>query len=315
MIEIESKIWAVTTYYNPCNYKRRLENFKVFRENLNLPLLVVELSYGIQYDLTKNDAEIVLQLKGSSIMWQKERLLNIAIDNLPKHVENVVWLDCDIIIDSNDWIEKTATTLKTKKMVQLFSKLFDLNKDEVLTEIEVEKRKPSGYSISYLLQSDMLIKNDFQPASTSGMRRAAFGLAWAASRKLLDKYKFYDYMILGSGDRSMACAGLGRFEDFMTTACLSPTRINHYLKWATPFHAEVNGSIGFLDCNLLHLWHGDLVNRKYLERHQDFNAFDFNPSKDIIMDDNGSWKWNTKNTSMIKYVSNYFSSRLEDGIV
>jgi hypothetical protein len=95
MITIDSKIWAVTTYYNPCNYKRRLENFKVFRENLNLPLLVVELSYGIQYGLTKNDAEIVIQLKGSSIMWQKERLLNIAIDKLPKHVENVVWLDCE----------------------------------------------------------------------------------------------------------------------------------------------------------------------------------------------------------------------------
>jgi hypothetical protein len=60
-------MWAITSYYNPLRYKRRFENYRTFRRNLTLPLLAVELSFDGEFELTKGDADILVQISGGAL--------------------------------------------------------------------------------------------------------------------------------------------------------------------------------------------------------------------------------------------------------
>jgi hypothetical protein len=60
-------MWAITSYYNPVRYKRRLANYKLFRANLDVPLVTVELSFDGRFELTEDDADILIQVSGLAI--------------------------------------------------------------------------------------------------------------------------------------------------------------------------------------------------------------------------------------------------------
>ena len=71
-------------------------------------LLVVELAFGDE-EFELEPGENILQLRGGGVMWQKERLLNIAIEQLPADCTKVAWLDNDLIFDDPRWLERTST--------------------------------------------------------------------------------------------------------------------------------------------------------------------------------------------------------------
>src|SRR5262249_46941224 len=90
-------LWAISSYFNPAGFRRKLANYRLFRERLIVPLVTVELAYGPNFQLTEGDADVLVQIRGRDVMWQKERLLNLALQALPGECKNVVALDCDII--------------------------------------------------------------------------------------------------------------------------------------------------------------------------------------------------------------------------
>ena len=77
---MSSDLWVITCYFNPCRYKTKRANFDAFMagmEDNRANVLVVELAFGDEeFELPKS--KNVLRLRGSGVMWQKERLLNIA---------------------------------------------------------------------------------------------------------------------------------------------------------------------------------------------------------------------------------------------
>src|SRR5207248_771616 len=104
-------LWAITSYFNPMQYQRRRANYRLFRKYLRVPLVAVELSYGPDFELTGADADILIQLRGKDVMWQKERLLNVALSALPTDCHKVIWTDCDIIFETEDWSERVNRLL------------------------------------------------------------------------------------------------------------------------------------------------------------------------------------------------------------
>jgi hypothetical protein len=116
-------LWAITCYFNPIGYRRRLVNYKIFREHLDIPLVAVELAYGPGFELEEKDADILVQLRSEDILWQKERLLNVALQALPSTCRKVVWVDCDVVFESTDWAERTSLLLDRFMLVQPFSQL------------------------------------------------------------------------------------------------------------------------------------------------------------------------------------------------
>ena len=114
-----SPLWAITTYFNPVGYTRRRLNYRRFKMALDVPLVTVELSFSGAFELTAADADILVQVRGKSVLWQKERLLNIALAKVPKAVEFVAWLDCDIILERSLWSEETIRLLDEYPLLQL----------------------------------------------------------------------------------------------------------------------------------------------------------------------------------------------------
>jgi hypothetical protein len=249
-------------------------------------------------------------------MWQKERLLNIAISNIPSEATYVIWMDCDTIYAGIRWIENVKAALDQFPLIQAYSSFYDLKKDILLEDFKSDyyREGPTGYSMAYLNRFNDWKTELFQPKESIVMRRNLFGLSWAARKDLLVKHGFYDAMILGSGDRAMACAGWGRFEDFVIAMKLNKCRSDHYYRWAKPFYDDVQGKIGFIREKLFHYWHGDIKERRYLERHIDFSTFDFDPDNDIVLNQSKTWSWNTDKKMMQEFIKKYFFLRNEDGV-
>jgi hypothetical protein len=306
-------VWALTTYYNPAGYRSRLLNYKEFRRRLNVPLLTVELSTSGKYELSESDADIMVRVPANSVLWQKERLLNIGRDRLPEQAKFVAWLDCDVILQDSTWSAKVPAVLENALIAQCFSDLVDLTKG-VLPEALTGSPEPSGYSVAHLLSSGRWSTEDFRPSTTKRFRLGACGLAWVGRREVVQEHGFYDATILGSGDRALASAAYGRFEDAIFTIRLSAKRAEHYLKWAEPFYDLVQGRVGVIEGRLFHLWHGEIQDRRYLERHEDLERLDFNPTRDICIGEYGAWEWTSESSENVRrLVGKYFGSRREDG--
>lgn len=307
-------IWGLTSYYNPIGYTSRRINYKKFRAHLDVPLLTVELSTSGSFELEPGDADILIRAEAKSIMFQKERLFNIGLAQLPSNADYVVWLDCDMIFGSRGWVSQIGDVLADFPITQCFSELVDLEKDADPDLSASAAYDPSSYAVAHLMKKGLWSPDDFRPPSSRRLRRGAVGGALAGRREFLERHGFYDAMILGGGVRALACAAFGRFDDFIHTACLNKPRINHYLKWAEPFYKELQGMVGSIEGRLFHLWHGAIDDRRYVERHRELGTLDFDPARDLVLNGTGAWDWSNACPQNVRsLIENYFKSRFEDG--
>lgn len=302
-------VWAVTSFFNPARYGSRLRNFRVFRERLAVPLAAVELSFDGEFELSKGDADILIQIRGGDVMWQKERLLNVGIEAMPPACDKIAWLDCDVVFEDDCWAERASKRLDDGvALLHLFETRIDLQpgssadrpngrqRASLIAEWLRGERSPSLFARPQALK----------PVAATG------GLAWAARRSVLVAHGLYDRAVLGSGDRALLNAAIGRPDWAAEMICMNPAQRNHFDAWALPFHQAVRNAVGFLDGRVLHLWHGEPARRRYLERYADFEPFDFDPNADIRLTSEGSWRWATDKPEMHAYVRKYFDGRRED---
>src|SRR5262245_1466730 len=129
-------LWAITSYYNPNRYWRRRANYTQFRRHLDLPLVAVELDLGGRYELDPSDAEILIRCQAGDVMWQKERLLNIALAALPESCQFVAWMDCDVIFPQPDWAAESCRMLDEFPLVQPFAEMRHLRPDTNLSSLD-----------------------------------------------------------------------------------------------------------------------------------------------------------------------------------
>jgi hypothetical protein len=313
-------LWVVTPYFNPTGSRNRLENYRTFRRLLRAPLLTVELAAPGNRQLTDADAELLLSLDGEPFLWQKERLINIGIAALPAHVKYVAWVDCDVIFDRGDWVERAVAELAHDGgMLHLFS-----------AAVHLPERDPSSWTLETAAAAPELIREPslgvaaragrgaealracYDPAS----RRAhgtvsATGMALAARRESLAE-GLYDAAIVGGGDAILMCAALETLgEDFIHRQA-NPFEFASIEAWAerarraglfTPFRA--------LEQTAYHLWHGELSNRKYGRRHRITADAGFDPRRHLRRAPNGTWAWAEGQDALAESVRNYFIERRE----
>jgi hypothetical protein len=306
-------LWAITSYFNPARYRRRLENFQEFRRRLAVPLLAVELGYGDRFELGDDDADILVRLRGRDVLWQKERLLNVALGRLPDECTAVASLDCDVIFGREDWAAAARALLERFSAVQLFARVHYLRRDWVpgraLREAEDFAQESSASAIGRGSDPASALASVFQ--RDAGVVAPGFG--WAFRREVVERHGFYDACIVGGGDNAMACAAFGCPEAVVGVQVMNPAQQTRYRAWASPFHRSVAGQVGCLDGDLFHLWHGRLEDRGTRQRHLGLGQFRFDPRHDIALDDAGCWRWSSDKPDLHAYVRQYFATRREDG--
>ncbi len=306
-------LWAITSFFNPQGYRRKLHNYHTFRHRLEVPLLTVELSYGPHFALASDDADSLVQVSGRDVMWQKKRLLNLALAALPDACHAVAWLDCDIVFARRDWAQKALERLERFSLVQLFAQAHHLSRESETSEINLVKTTAGECSFASFFMQNQGVPEVFRAQAGGRCGSVAPGIAWAARRSLLERHGFYDACILGGGDTAFAHAACGSWEGPIRAWPMNEKQAEHYRNWAEPFYADVRGDIAHLDGDLFHLWHGDLRQRRYRERHRKLLSFAYDPKTDLALDESGCWRWNSAKPELHRYVEQYFALRNEDG--
>jgi hypothetical protein len=294
-----------------------LSNYRIFRSNLAAPLVTVELSFDGRFELTENDADILIQVSGGAVLWQKERLLNLAVKAVPSNARYIAWIDCDVVLERADWANEAKRQLEDFNVIQLFSDFAHLDP----ADYEKGSVRPNGQALvpGIASLSDARAQLALGRQELTDLKCALgkeqlwnTGLAWAAKRRLLDDYGFYDAAIAGGGDSYMVSAMYGQFGNAKTKFVLDAARQRHYLKWAMPFHEAVAERIGHVPGTIYHLRHGTIKNRAYLDRQQRLAAFDFDPEADLRVGSNGAWHWARPRPELEHFLAQYFVSRSED---
>lgn len=307
-----NSLWAMTSYFNPAGYWHRLANYRIFRRRLTVPLVAVELAYGSEFELGEDDADILVQLRGRDVMWQKERLLNLALEALPDACDKVAWLDCDILFAEHDWADRVSELLGQFMIVQPFSTVYHLPRDHLPEDITERDGLVGQSSVAYAIRSGIPLHSILRRVVDRNRGRSA-GFAWAARRELLDSHSFYDACIVGGGDSAFVFAACGHSEDVAHLHSMNRLQSSRYLEWASRLHATARGSISYVPGDVFHLWHGELANRLAGERHERLQAFAFDPYEDIALDRQGAWRWASPKPELHAHLRDYFSGRREDG--
>jgi len=307
-------IWAITAYFNPAGFRSRLANYRAFRDRLTLPLVTAELAHEGPFELGESDADILTQIRGGDVLWQKERLLSIALDAVPASCDKVVWLDCDVIFEPADpWLE-VSQKLDDYVLVQTFKEAVDLPADWHGRDFGVPGAVPSrsvGYAVVKGTPMDRVLIAD-----PTGKRRPPWrsGLGFAFRREVMARHDFYYGRVLGGNDRAMVCGALGQFEALAELHHMTARQQEHFKEWAEPFCGMVGGRIGYVDATVGHLWHGKISNRRYSERHQNLQALDFDPYLDIALDANGCLRWSSEKPRLHRLALEHFLDRREDDL-
>jgi hypothetical protein len=224
-------------------------------------------------------------------MWQKERLLNLAIQSLPPEVDKVAWIDADIVFENPSWFSQTEAKLDDYPVVQPFQVAHSLDAEGNIELTRLGWVKALGHPLSRLARHR--------------------GCAWAARRELLENGLF-DRAILGSGDALMLLPWCQVWHP--QTLALFPSKfLKCFYEWARPQSLAVRGNLGYVSGEVYQLFHGSRENRRYNRRHSILREHDFDPLEDIILDSSGVWKWATDKPRLHADVRRYFYERGEDG--
>ena len=304
-------LWAITSYFNPIGYARRLHNYRIFRRHLTVPLVTVELAFDDGFALGPDDADILVRVRGGDVMWQKERLLNVALSHVPSHCDRIAWVDCDVVFGADDWPDRAGRALDDHAFVQLFHERHDLQREMSLDDGRFRAGGAPYVSSMYTIATGQASAEDLARPGILLDHRSSPGLAWAGRRHILESHGLYDVCITGGADRSFICAAAGAFDAGRRAQQMNPLSAAHYLRWARPFFEVVRGQVGCIEGRVFHLWHGDLADRKYDER---FAALaDFDPFTDIAVNAHGSWSWASNKGELHARLARYFRDRDEDG--
>ncbi len=303
-------LWVITVYYNPCKYKTRRANFDLFAESLKragIPLLTVECAFGDEpFELP--DSCHPIRLRSASLLWQKERLLNLAASWLPASAQSVAWVDCDVIFLNERWATKTVELLKEHAVVQLFEKCVRLEQGNLMIEAA-----DIVTSFAAVTGKDRSVLNT-QRYDAHGHT----GYAWAMRREIFDAVGLYEAAVSGSADHFMAHASYGHVGFCVENALKQDsTQIDHFRRWGSAFYELVQGKLAVVPGAIVHLWHGSLAKRDYFNRMWKITDSGFNPNTDLMIEPGKPIEWAPRvrheKPKLVAYFDEYFKSRQEDG--
>jgi hypothetical protein len=227
----------------------------------------------------------------------------------------VAWIDCDVVFENDDWAERTSAALERHMVVQPFSRVHHTRRD---ADSDSSAGRRAGIAMSQTATAGAIAGGvPVRDAMAASLYRRAenhvLGFAWAARRALLEEHGIYDVCVVGGGDTEFLCAAFGLPDLAAEMHCLNPHQRERFGAWAGPFHETVQGSVGSIDGDLYHLWHGDLANRTTGPRHRILSELGFDPTADVALAEGGSWLWATEKPELHRYVRQFFANRREDG--
>jgi len=278
--KIEEKLNVIMVLSNPCLYIRRyqlaLEFITRMKKNNDVNLCIVELCYGNQkFVVTQPNNKNHLQLRTDIPLWHKENMINLGVKHLlPDDWKTFAWIDADIEFLDDDWANKTLKLLTKYDIVQLYSECHNLDYNKNVYSIK--KSFMNDYT-----NNDCVI--DFKKPNTEWFP----GFGWAITRKTYENINgFYDKSINGNGDTIILFSIFKIINIFNYSRQHSKYFRDSVLNYQNNI-IDNNFNITFLPIIIRHYWHGQIKNRKYIERSIILKNHNFNPETHLTYDKNG----------------------------
>jgi hypothetical protein len=302
-----SDLHVISVISNPVRYESRIRLFKEFIHHMEasgVTLHVVEAVHrnrqpSIHY---KNK----INVRADDEIWLKENLINIGARQVPADAGYIGWVDADIHFYRHDWAIETLERLQNYPVVQPFSHVVDLgpNKEILQNHCSFAFCHNEGYTHGAWTYG----KSPYWHPGYSFFYRAE---TWDALGGMIDR------AVAGSGDHHMAMSLIGLEEKSL------PGKIHANYKhmvrsWAARAHEHVRGDIGYVPGTILHHYHGQKKDRKYVERWQILLNHGFDPYTDLKADRHGVLRLNVPNDKrgrgLRDQLKKYFRERNEDPV-
>jgi hypothetical protein len=275
----------VTFHYNPARRQRLRDTFTEWAATIGHPFECWELAFAEP----EIPGSIAIRGDAGNVLWQKERLINLAITRLPPEVDYVAWIDHDLIFDNPAWLDIGIDMIRRGvDVVQLFSEVAYQERDG-----SVSRRRRGSVSAWQ---------------TTGEIGDSAPGGAWIASRAWLCSIGgLYEHNICGGGDATFLHA---------VTKCKT-----NYVDRQAPklrddclaYGDRVSASVGYVPGAVRHLWHGDRSNRQYLSRDEILSRHGFDPATHLRISENGLLELSNAPDGLADEIARYFADRRDDG--
>jgi hypothetical protein len=226
------ELWAVSAYFNPAGFARRLENFRTFRRRLAVPLIAVEVAFERDFELRPGDAEVLVQLRNPDVMWHKEAMLEIGFRHCPAACEAIAWLDADVFFERPDWPAAALDALAHAPVVQLSERVDHCAPGADSGGVLFSQRGAAAAIAAGGCAVDALSSLLDRDAAA-----VATGFAWAARREFLARHGLYTRSIAGGGDTALVCALYGCPEVCVAHHNLNAAQERSLRDWAAPLPA------------------------------------------------------------------------------
>ncbi|KAJ1537098.1 hypothetical protein HK096_004263 [Nowakowskiella sp. JEL0078] len=307
-------LYIILPYSNPSNFKRREALLKQTIDGLRLlpqgtdkvQIVVTQLVYSNKSKIKidpKGPYDLTLNTSRRNILWSKENLINLAIHNILKKTGNTAkyfaFVDADITFLSPTIVKDTLNILeKGNIMVQMFQEArIDEANPITVKSFAYQYEKNGGHSYKSVVNTD---PEYWHPGFAWAMDSFAFN----ACGGLIDR-------TLGSADRHMAMALICK-SNLSVPEDLNDEYLDMILDWQA---RVIKNGVSFRSVpgKIIHHYHGDLRNRKYVERWEILKKNNFSPRKHITENGDGLLVWSDNvNNELINDVQDYFSQRQED---
>jgi len=278
---------VIIPFFNPCRYKKPVENLIRSLTAHAYPTTVVELVYDddepLDLEYLAANHIIVRGSRDRHVAWQKEALINHAAAMSVKPY--LCWCDADILFSDQDWLIKTERLLDVHKVVQPFTSV-------QCYDMEYDPRIFPSFAATYKIR-----------LNPTWHAKPGYSLAWRSHIGPIP-----DVAICGGGDRLMLNAVTGWWDHPMFDS-LSPIWKQEAMKQCFPVNMECQADIGCTQGMLRYFPHGSHDNRKYNERFHILRRLGFDPRKHIVKE-GPLWTWTDPrfNDAMLQY----FKGRRED---
>jgi len=304
--DTSSTLYVILPYFNYCKYHRRRQLFLEFvaryGNSPGVALIVVEAAeQGSAYDLPNPlpGATSHFRCITTDRIWIKENLINIAVRNLPSGWRYMAWVDADLTFVHSHWVRETIAVLHTHPVAQMFQTCVHLGPTGEVFKTD------KGFAYQYLAGNEALNPN-------GKYTDWHCGFAWACTRAAFEGMGgLIDWAILGSGDRHMALAWIGKAKG----SCPGNLHPEYALR-VQAFQERCEAAkitIGCVNGTVLHHWHGRLADRKYKERWAILASNAYQPSKDLQRNPRcGILQLTEAGRRMTEDFSEYFVGRKED---
>ena len=286
---------VVACHFNPLGWHTTRENYLRFLREMrrfNIPLFTAEVAFNDQTFASPNPF-LAIKATNEHMLWQKERLLNYLVENLPSYFGAIAFIDADILFLNPSWGVQALDMLGNTPVVQLFDRMHRLDPEGCIASTfsgALQRRGARGRK-----------KGELSPW---------IGGAWAAQRNV---FPLYDRCVLGGGDVANYEGWLG-LRDTWLQRQMSPAEFRFYDDWARQAQRRTSGIVGGLGGECIHMYHGQKQHRAYASRHAITRMWSFDPMTHLALDENGLLRWTEDCPPGLRSsVGRYFAARREDG--